>query len=334
QRPTMTLSAQNARRVSDSEIPIAEGKSESLKSRQIQSELYTKRSGGFSNMTAEEYLSGFGASARSKNEQRVPEVKVAEKVASKVQEPEPEKPSENTAEPPRSAVVEEKISKSENHSTEPLTDNLKVPAKALAQTEVKEEKRLSYRIIGEAFNSYVMVECGNTIIIIDKHAAHERIIFEQLKRSMRESTQTTSQLLMLPLEIMMTSDEIQALVEYKAEIEATGFEFSAGRHTLNVSAVPQGISVDAVTDMLTIMADRIKSNTGGVALTRDMIFEKALYQASCKAAVKAGREYPPEYIEWIVEKLMELPDITVCPHGRPVAIELTKTNLNYQFERS
>ena len=53
-----------------------------------------------------------------------------------------------------------------------------------------------------------------------------------------------------------------------------------------------------------------------------------------KAAIKAGRDYPPEHVKWLVDKLMELPDITVCPHGRPVAMELTRKNLDYQFERS
>ena len=143
-----------------------------------------------------------------------------------------------------------------------------------------------------------------------------------------------SQLLMLPIEVMMTSDEIQTLAQYKNEIESVGFEISTGRYTVSVTAIPEGISSDAVPDMLTVIAERIKSNTGSAKLTRDIIFEKALYQASCKAAVKAGREYPAEYVEWIVGKLMELPDITVCPHGRPVAMELTKKNLDYQFERS
>ena len=127
---------------------------------------------------------------------------------------------------------------------------------------------------------------------------------------------------------------IQILQEYREEIAAVGFELSTGKYTVNVSAIPEGITTDAVSDMLTVMAERIKSNTGTARLTRDIIFEKALYQASCKAAIKAGREYPREYVEWIVDKLMEIPDITVCPHGRPVAMELTKKNLDYQFERS
>ena len=172
------------------------------------------------------------------------------------------------------------------------------------------------------------------MLLIDKHAAHERIIFEQLKAGMKNSAERASQLLMIPLEIMMTSDEIQTISEYRAEIEAVGFEFTTGRYTASVTAVPEGIGSDAVLDMFTVMAERIKSNTGSARLTRDIAFEKALYQASCKAAVKAGREYPPEYVKWIVDKLMELPDITVCPHGRPVAMELTKRNLDNQFERT
>ena len=97
---------------------------------------------------------------------------------------------------------------------------------------------------------------------------------------------------------------------------------------------PEGISTDAVCDMLMVMAERIKSGTGSVGITRDIVFEKALYQASCKAAIKAGREYSSEHIKWIVGKLMELPDITVCPHGRPVAMEMSHKKLDKQFERT
>ena len=82
------------------------------------------------------------------------------------------------------------------------------------------------------------------------------------------------------------------------------------------------------------MANRIKNGQGNAKLTRDILFEKALYQASCKAAIKAGREYVEAHTEWIIEQLMKIPDITFCPHGRPVAMELSKKNLDYQFERS
>ena len=203
----------------------------------------------------------------------------------------------------------------------------------MTDNKAETPKSLKYRIVGEMFNSYVVVEFGEKMLLIDKHAAHERVIFEQLKAGMREKDHA-SQLLMLPLEVMMTSDEVAVISEYRSEIEAVGFEFSCGRNTVSVSAVPEGIDLDAVAVMLAVIAERIKSNTGTAMLTRDIIFEKALYQASCKAAIKAGREYPPEYVAWLVDKLMELPDITFCPHGRPVAMELSKKKIDHQFERS
>ena len=200
------------------------------------------------------------------------------------------------------------------------------------ENEIKPSS-LKYKILGEVFNSYVVVEREDSMLIIDKHAAHERIIFEGLKASLK-NTDTLSQMLMLPIEVMLTSEEIQTIVDYKNEIESVGFEFTTGRYTANVTAIPEGIDASAVPDMIAVIAERLKSNTGSAKLTRDIVFEKALYQASCKAAIKAGREYPKEHIDWLVAKLMELPDITVCPHGRPVAMELSKKNLDRQFERT
>ena len=86
--------------------------------------------------------------------------------------------------------------------------------------------------------------------------------------------------------------------------------------------------------MLGTMAGRLLDNTGNVKLTRDILFEKALYQAACKAAIKAGRIYAPEHIAWVVRQLMELPEITFCPHGRPVAMELSKAMLDRKFDRT
>ncbi len=190
-----------------------------------------------------------------------------------------------------------------------------------------------YRIVGEVFNSYIILEMGEKMLLIDQHAAHERIIFEQLKKNMYES-QLASQLLLLPIDVMLMSDEVSVIEEYREEIENVGFEFTTSRNTVSVSAIPVGITQDAVADMFAVMADRIKNGTGKVELTKNILFEKALYQASCKAAIKAGRVYAADHIKWIADKLMEIPDITFCPHGRPVAMELSKKNIDRQFERT
>lgn len=195
------------------------------------------------------------------------------------------------------------------------------------------EPALQWRISGEVFNSYVIVEMGEKMLLVDKHAAHERIIYERLKANMYNA-ETASQLLMLPVEIMLMSDEVSTLEQYRAEIEAVGFEFETSKNTVYVNALPVGIEQDAVADMLAVIADRIKSGTGNADVTRNIVFEKALYQASCKAAIKAGRVYTDADNEWIIKQLMSIPDITVCPHGRPVAMELSKKNIDRQFERT
>lgn len=190
-----------------------------------------------------------------------------------------------------------------------------------------------YRIVGEVFHSYLIVETEEKMLLIDKHAAHERVLFEQLKANL-SSVQPCAQMLMLPLELMMTSAEAEALKEYRQELEAIGFSLSYGRNTVSVFSIPEGVDSAAVPDMLQTMAGRILTATGSVRLTRDIVFEKALYQAACKAAIKAGREYAEGHVQWLVAKLMELPDITFCPHGRPVALELTHRALDRQFDRT
>ena len=336
--------------ISDRQIPIEEGKRESIKSRQLSSDIYVtapvneKVKASVLNVEPPK-------SEQDEDELIVPPNATFEETCeiflkyvcsgkSKVTDDEDddfilnESPSEDAA--PLQEVSNETVApiitfekKEAEEKTEKKAQNI------VSDNEPLEESSylLEYRIVGEVFNSYVIVERGDKMLLIDKHAAHERIIFENLKQAMSQAA-CTSQLLMLPIEVMLTSEEIQAISDFKKEIEAVGFEFTNGRYTVNVTAVPEGISLEAVPDMLAAVAERIKSNTGSAKLTRDIIFEKALYQASCKAAIKAGREYPKEHIQWLVKKLMEIPDITVCPHGRPVAMELSKKELDKQFERT
>lgn len=216
--------------------------------------------------------------------------------------------------------------------SEHLPGEVKQTKKPAPETQAEERTIPPYKIIGEAFNSYVFIDLGEKMLIVDKHAAHERIIFERFKAVMKNREQA-SQLLMIPVEINLGRDECNALNEYKEEITAVGFDFEISDNKVSVHSSPTGINIEAVPDVFQTFAERLLSGTGNVSLTRDLIFEKALYQASCKAAIKAGRQYADGHIEWLCRKLMEMPDITFCPHGRPVAIEMTKTMLDKQFER-
>jgi DNA mismatch repair protein MutL len=137
----------------------------------------------------------------------------------------------------------------------------------------------------------------------------------------------------VPVEVMLMSDEIATLEEYREKIESTGFGFRSARNIVYVTEIPSAISVNAVAAIFESFAEAIR-NGSGVELTTDIIFEKALYQASCKAAIKAGRVYPDGYAEWLVRELRANPEVICCPHGRPIAIEITKNTIDHLFKRS
>ncbi len=358
ERPGISLSTPAVKNVwaqksvSQANLPIDDTRRESLKARQIEAPLYTTpaqiteiKQNGISaeikqdvtstepiaaknkEITADDYIKLYtqekkGITARKQDAFASKEPRWQTDTKKEETDSIPEQKQETVTTLQSPMDVEDKANDISNRDT-----SLTIKEATSAQST------LTYRIVGEVFNAYVIVEKGDVMLLVDKHAAHERIIFEGLRAGLHNS-KISSQMLMLPIEVMMTSDEIQALSDYKSEIEATGFEFTLGRNTASISAIPEGIGTDAVQDMLLVMAERIKSGTGNAKITRDIIFEKALYQASCKAAIKAGREYSPEHIKWIIDKLMEIPDITVCPHGRPVAMELSQKNLDRQFERT
>lgn len=370
-----------AGRVSDAQVPVYDGKRESLRGRQLSYDLagHTQPQPQ-ARMTAEAYRNVYGtgsASVRASDTMpRSGTVPAFRDIPEASRTPAASKNktapiSEKTAEPPvlQKAVQEETASAlHENSNVQTGTENAllsqeaasrlpepleaeqnripQLPAESVQRQdgfsaekrEAEEaqkavEGRTDYRIVGEVFHSYVIVETNDKMLLIDKHAAHERILFEQLKAGLK-AVETVSQLLMLPIDVMLTGAEVEALKEYNGELEKIGFSLRYARNTVSADAIPQGVDSGAVADMLESMAARILNATGSVRLTRDIVFEKALYQAACKAAIKAGRVYTDEHIQWIVDKLMQIPDITFCPHGRPVALELSHHTLDKQFDRT
>ena len=199
--------------------------------------------------------------------------------------------------------------------------------------QINVEDTPEYKLIGEAFDCYVMVEYNGELLIIDKHAAHERIIFEELKKQRESDTRVATQLLMLPLTVVLDKDELAAATEYTADISSVGFEYSVNGDCVDITAIPEAISIDDAESLFIKMLDEIIEGKGKPSVTDSVRKEKALYQIACKAAIKGGRKYTIEIIHWLIKKVLMLPDITVCPHGRPIAFKLTKGELDRQFER-
>ncbi|MBE6614750.1 MAG: DNA mismatch repair endonuclease MutL [Ruminococcaceae bacterium] len=200
-----------------------------------------------------------------------------------------------------------------------------------------------YLILGEAFNTYIIVQLEDRLLMIDKHAAHERIIFDELCRRMRERNHA-GQMLMAPYPITLLQSEAAMLEEYGDSLRALGYAWEA-----------EPASLSTVSLQLTQMPDML-SQTEGAALFADLIthladatatvesasaayFETKLWQASCKAAIKGGRIYDMVHLRWICDRLLVKPEkegasvIRTCPHGRPVAFEIKKTSIERQFAR-
>ncbi len=190
-----------------------------------------------------------------------------------------------------------------------------------------------FKIAGVMFNTYVFVELENKMMIIDKHAAHERVLFEKMRANM-SSLEPVSQLLLFPVNVALTPEELASCAEYRDELIKLGFDFVEAKNGVDLIQYPSGLNDAQSVTMFSELASRLSDGHGDLKIGRDAFYEKALYQASCKAAVKGGREDSPENIRWIAEQVIVNPNIRFCPHGRPVAFEMTKSEFEKQFERT
>ncbi len=220
-------------------------------------------------------------------------------------------------------------------------ENRKVSEKAAEAEEAEEIPE--YLILGEAYNCYVIVQLEDRLLMIDKHAAHERILFDELCRKMRKS-EKTGQMLLVPYEMTVSNVEADALEEYGEQIRAIGFDFTIEQKTaasqkVAISQIPGGLLSDEASVLFTTLVARLSDVTASVESAAAEFFESRLWQAACKAAIKGGRVYDMAHLRWICDRLLIKPNgtnsvIRTCPHGRPVAFEIKKTSIERQFERS
>ena len=241
-----------------------------------------------------------------------------------------EKKAEPTLTPKSSIELLERYRKAE-----PKSDYIPSAPTEVAQPSPKDEPALipDYKLVGEAFNCYIIVEYDGALLVIDKHAAHERVIFEDLKRISERDGKVASQTLLLPILVIMNPDELATAKEYIASLSSVGFEYEVLDKCVSLTAIPSSISATEAESLFVKMVDEIIEGRGNPELTEAIRREQALYQIACKAAIKGGIVYDSSVTKWIVERVLSLPDVIVCPHGRPIAYRLTKTELDRQFER-
>lgn len=235
--------------------------------------------------------------------------------------------------------------KTENKVSEPLESFSYISSKSFETSETSENKTVSkaekskesvwtekqkIRVIGEAFRLYVIAETDdNKLVIIDKHAAHERIIFERLKR--RNCRQYT-QMLMNEIKVLLTAEEFSAMEENTELLADLGFLFDfSKRPCISAKAVPTFVTELDIEAVIAEIADNLRLYRHN---PQSHMLDDMLHTVACKSAIKANDKNSMSELQSLAEQVYYNEKIRHCPHGRPVMFTMTKSNIEHQFGRT
>lgn len=227
------------------------------------------------------------------------------------------------------AVIEADIRPelSENAATLP-DEKPEETARALDTAVDEKPAELPVTVIGEAFKTYIIVQQGESIFLVDKHAAHERMLFNEL---VRNDSKRSTQMLLTPITVTLSKEEYSSVLDNLDMLMQAGFAVEDfGYSVVIVRECPMEISADEVADVVAELAGYLVENR------QKLVSEKKEWLFSlmaCKAAIKGGM-YTTEYErELFIKRLFASPEIRYCPHGRPVMIEITRRELEKNFGR-
>ncbi len=189
----------------------------------------------------------------------------------------------------------------------------------------------TYKFVGIVFNTYIILEIDREMYILDQHAAHERIMYEKVKKNYYSEKNKDSQLLLLPDVITLTHKEMEIAKDNMKMFEQAGFSLEEfGENTIKLMGVPT-VCVDLDTkDLFLETLDEINTVARTAKQEKE---EKFIATVACKAAVKANMALTVQEVEALMDKLLELPNPFTCPHGRPTVIKMTKYDIERKFAR-
>ncbi len=189
---------------------------------------------------------------------------------------------------------------------------------------------IPYRYIGEVFKTYIIIESGSSFYLVDKHAAHERILFNKIY-DMYKNSEKYSQQLIAGIPVTLSPEEADVARQNKEKLEKLGYEFDAfGDYDVILRTIPYVISPGDTVAAFMEMIDILSENKN-LDMTE---FENAtLKMLSCRAAVKAGFDSSDDELESFIEKLLLEGNVNYCPHGRPIICEYTKESVEKAFKR-
>ena len=205
---------------------------------------------------------------------------------------------------------------------------VKAPEPEMEQTTLEMPKADTWRMVGELYRTYILVEEGDNAFLIDKHAAHERILFEKLKAN-QESI--SGQTLLQPVPVRLSPAAAGELLGNTELLEELGFEIEEfGENTVLARQIPMDLSEEAAAEALETLADDLLN---GRRESRDTVRDTLLHTVACKAAIKAGWVSDEKELLAIAKAVMEREDLKYCPHGRPICVSLSQKMLEKQFKR-
>lgn len=220
--------------------------------------------------------------------------------------------------------------------TEPVDSHKGSQQLTLAETEtyhadfIQEAKRRNYRIIGQLFDTYWLVQVENELFIIDQHAAHEKVLYEKMLRQLADHT-GISQQISPPVIITMTLQEQELFEAYEEQFVQIGYEVrSFGGREYAICAAPANLYNLNLKELFLEMLDGLSQENA--SRTPDLILEK-IASMSCKAAVKGSQRLSAKEAQSLLKDLLELENPYHCPHGRPTIIAMTKTDIEKKFRR-
>ena len=186
----------------------------------------------------------------------------------------------------------------------------------------------AFRYIGELFRTYLLVEQEDELILIDKHAAHERINFERL---LAQGTRILGQTLLQPLAAPFDQEEAAILLEHRALLLSLGYDLDdLGQGDLLLRQIPSDVPASDAAATLSEIAEHLRS---GRTDSPQRLRDEALHTIACKAAIKAGYVTDPVELHKLAETVLTNPDLKYCPHGRPICTVLSKRQIEKQFKR-
>lgn len=197
-------------------------------------------------------------------------------------------------------------------------------------TFIKRNEEISYKICGQVFDTYIIIEKDSQMMMVDQHAAHERLRFERLKEGFK-NRQIASQALVSPSIIKLTPSEMAEFSEYKEEISALGFDAEVfGESEIIIRSVPEELTDSEIKEAIIEIIGLYSKYRKNID---EQIAEKMLYQIACKGAVKANMHLHEAEMKTLLDSIFALPEINTCPHGRPITIAFTKDFIEKQFKR-